>query len=348
MFNPAAAYMPVLYAPAALALGVARATNQPIWVANAWARIAMLGISLVAIGLALVIARAGVKTFCAVALLPMSLAQFGSVNLDSMTIGFGMLLVAFMTAGVFGGPAGVRPSFWVQCSVWLLLGLLIATKPIFAAMLLPIAAWSIRKGQRKRLWTAALVLVPLLLWTAHVSASFVDVRVLIDGSALMRMTGLVMDPLLLIEMLVNSFRLKSEFYGASMIGVLGWLDTWLPSGIYLYATLLLAAALVGDALSRNAIRPVDRGLLAAAFPAFVLTTMVILWAAWTPVGAEAIEGVQGRYFLPVLPLLACVLGARHSTDREVAATTAFTLAIVLYSAGLAWDLPRVLIYRYWL
>ena len=34
-----------------------------------------------------------------------------------------------------------------------------------------------------------------------------------------------------------------------------------------------------------------------------LLVLIILQVTWTPLGCQTIEGVQGRYFLPMLPLL---------------------------------------------
>ena len=65
--------------------------------------------------------------------------------------------------------------------------------------------------------------------------------------------------------------------------------------------------------------------------AFALTCLGLsLW--WTPLGSRYIEGIQGRYFLPLLPLLAIAGDARWlpvpPRDGRV------TLAVVFTALGL--------------
>jgi uncharacterized membrane protein len=96
--------------------------------------------------------------------------------------------------------------------------------------------------------------------------------------------------------------------------VLGWLDTPLPHTAHRIAglSLLVAVALV---LTRGP--DVRSRLRVAAAPLLLLTAGAVILAqylSWTPVGAHAVEGVQGRYFLPVA---AC------------AATTAWTVPMTV-------------------
>jgi drug/metabolite transporter (DMT)-like permease len=94
------------------------------------------------------------------------------------------------------------------------------------------------------------------------------------------------------------------------IGVLGRLDLSLPGWLYGLWAAALAAAVLGDML------PEDRGggprvqetlLIVAIGVACLFATYLALYLSWTLVGAERIEGVQGRYLLPLLALLGLAL-----------------------------------------
>lgn len=348
MFDAGAAYFPVLYWPAASGLGMARAMNQPVWVANAWARVAMLLVSLLAIGLALAIARAGFHALCATALLPMAWAQFGSVNLDSMTISLGVLVVAMLSAGVYGArhPRADGYPPWVRAGAWSLLGILVVSKPVFLALMVPPLFWSLRPHARLNLVPMLLILAALAAWMIHMAQSFVDVRLQPGASAFARLGEALLSPIDTLQLFVATLVQHHAFYWKSMVGILGWLDTPLPGAMYAYAAVLMGAALLADASSPNPANWQDRSAFGIAAIAYVAATLLILWVAWTPAGARVIDGVQGRYFLPILPLAALVVGTGRR--RGPMASNFFMLVAMGYMVLVAIDLPRVLLYRYWL
>lgn len=348
MFNAGAAYFPVLYWPAASGLGLARALGQPVWVANTWARVSMLLVSLLAIGLALAIARAGFHVICATALLPMTWAQFGSVNLDSMTISLGILAVAMMSTGVYGirTPGTVEHPLWVRAGAWTLLGILVVSKPVFLALMIPPLFWSLRRHARPNLVPMLLILAVLAAWMVHMGQSFVDVRLQPGASAFARLGEALLSPIDTLQVFAATLAQHHAFYWKSMVGILGWLDTPLPGAMYVYAAVLLGAALLADAASPNPANWQDRSIYGTAAIAYVVATLLILWAAWTPAGAHVIDGVQGRYFLPILPLVALVVGT--GGHRMPMASNLFTAVAMVYVLLVTIDLPRVLLYRYWL
>ena len=95
-------------------------------------------------------------------------------------------------------------------------------------------------------------------------------------------------------------------YCREAVGVLGWLDTPLPNPYYALTGLVLLAAFRGsrapgsfDARRRAAVA----GLVAAAVGA----VFVLQYLSWSPIGSRTIEGVQGRYFLPLVPFLGLAL-----------------------------------------
>jgi len=96
-----------------------------------------------------------------------------------------------------------------------------------------------------------------------------------------------------------------------VIGVLGLLNVVLPLSFYHVWILALGVATFADVADRNAkvawpalLEPI---LLLLACAASVLAIYLSQYLAWTPVGAERIEGPQGRYLTPLIPLLAVAL-----------------------------------------
>lgn len=107
---------------------------------------------------------------------------------------------------------------------------------------------------------------------------------------------------------------------------------------------LLAAAL--PAVDAPAL-PARVRLGGAAIVACVVGLTFLAALSWTPINYTTIFGVQGRYWLPVLPLALAVLGAgrrvavrRPVARRAVLAVVALTSLVILQGAGLyaAWQM----------
>jgi uncharacterized membrane protein len=97
--------------------------------------------------------------------------------------------------------------------------------------------------------------------------------------------------------------------GKQMIGVLGWLETPLHAWAYPVLGLLLLAALFAPMKFDRETRPRVIIVALASFLAYGLAIFLVCYLAWTPISADRIHGVQGRYFIVVLPLVAVVLSA---------------------------------------
>jgi uncharacterized membrane protein len=69
---------------------------------------------------------------------------------------------------------------------------------------------------------------------------------------------------------------------------------------------------------------------AFALGGYVLAVCTIFYLSWTPIGAEKIWGLQGRYFLPALPLLVATVTAtvNRGFGARVTAPTAIIGAVL--------------------
>lgn len=350
VFNGAAGYFPLFYSPASIGLGLARAAKQPVWVGVNWSRIAMWAVGLLACGLALVCTRLGVHTFAAVMVLPMSLAQLGSANMDAMTISFGLLALALLSCGLMGGGGGGGVSWprWVQGGAWLLVAILTLTKPVFLAFLGPPLLWAVlRKEDRSNLYWIGAIVIAVGVWTLHTAHNLVDVRLVKPSSSTEMLLAAFTSPLDTLQLMARTLQVKFDFYWKTMVGVLGWIDTPLTARTYSFSVILLGAAVFADAVSFNSTGRLDRLWYVTAFAGYVTLTLLIMFAAWVPVTNGVIEGVQGRYFLPALPLLAAALGLRTRRFSQWAHWS-FALVLGAYMVFLVSELPRILIYRFWL
>lgn len=105
-----------------------------------------------------------------------------------------------------------------------------------------------------------------------------------------------------------------SFYLETFIGTLGWLDLPLPRWLsYSYLLILILTALgIADPGINLETRRRLTGL--GVFIAGVVLVETAMYVVWSPVGFPNIEGVQGRYFIPLAPLFFLVLINRRLND----------------------------------
>lgn len=251
--------------------------------------------------------------FLLIAMLPAALYARAVISLDGSILGLTMLVSALCLKAVQDPK---RATTWER-AIWM--ALCILGKPPQIAFALFEAAVRPFRELRQHWRAAALVVVPGLL------LSLLWILVVSGDVALWRLTaatGLSPDqfdpvrklwfmlghPLHFPNAILDSLRDGANLW-RQLIGVLGWLDIPLRSFVYPTLSVMLMATwlrpLTFDRDSRLRIAAIS-GLTVitycvAVFLAFYLT--------YTPLTHADIWGVQGRYFIVTLPLIAIACAA---------------------------------------
>lgn len=114
-------------------------------------------------------------------------------------------------------------------------------------------------------------------------------------------------PKAFLQMLINSFiSLKSWYLGTMLGSSLCWLNMGTEYFYLIVTAILLVLSSMMQTGEKPALRRTDKGMLLAIVIASVLA-LFLASLTWTPIGSSTIQGIQGRYFLPLLPLLMLVL-----------------------------------------
>lgn len=305
-----ATYFPAVYLPAAAAVFAARRLDaSPAQAFMAGRRMNVLTFALAGAA-ALALARRGRALIAATLLLPMSLGLAASLSGDAMMIAMAALAAACLTR------RGHR-EWWAAAALLTLVGL---TKLPYAPLLLLTLAAG-RTALPVRLGVIALSAALMLGWTAYNQATVMGITPLppyeagplwpgaprqfaaVDPAAQLQV--LLASPAQAVALVVRTLGQETQLW-PNLIGELGWLSITLPDWMYALWTGTLAAAALGLLVERNAgPAPALAGLLGVALSAWAI--MLAQYLGWTLVGATVIAGVQGRYFLPLLPFLAVAI-----------------------------------------
>jgi uncharacterized membrane protein len=87
----------------------------------------------------------------------------------------------------------------------------------------------------------------------------------------------------------------------------------LPAG---WIALLLGLFIVLASTEKNLANRSQRGLAALAALLYLILFAITMFALWHPVGAPELSNLQGRYFVPILPLLVYAFGNQYFKIKE--------------------------------
>ena len=130
-----------------------------------------------------------------------------------------------------------------------------------------------------------------------------------------------------------------RFVSEMLASPLGWLDISLPVTIVMALALLLLISIIQKEGEMKAIKVSMRMYMIIRVLLITFLTMVVLFLDWTPLGATQIEGLQGRYFLPFLPLALLVfqnknLFIRKSIDNYLILCLGYIHCLVVFFVSL--------------
>lgn len=136
------------------------------------------------------------------------------------------------------------------------------------------------------------------------NAHFSDISRYVDPAR--QLSYVLSDPLQFIQAIITTISLDTYPILAGLVGEFGWLDYRLPGFIY-FGYLLLFAWLVFTSPKLKQVSLRTTLTLALTIVLSIIAIFGTMYLIWTPLGMTTISGVQGRYFLPLLPYLGVTL-----------------------------------------
>ena len=332
-FANTASYAPFLYVPAAIGVRLGRALRfsvaQTLIVSRALGGLVCVLVASAAVALA---GEAALFLFAALSL-PMAIFQCQAVSQDGLMISLAALAMAFVSRMPASRQTAQR--VWLA-GLTVCLALLSIGRPAYASfcvvpLLLPWLSW------RSRACSAVCAAVPVAAWMLlTLRVTFFNAEDFRGVDAGRQLAGLLHHPGLLwtlAKSVVNGAQgMEGLSFFKEAVGVLGWLDVVLPGWFYTFAGGVLAAALTATLARERPILPAwsQGGLFLAATGAVILV-FLLEYLSWTPVGFPIVQGVQGRYFLPVMMFLPGMLPAIRRA-WFVAACGPARLALLVFPA----------------
>ncbi|MEP7136851.1 MAG: DUF2142 domain-containing protein [Chloroflexota bacterium] len=270
---------------------------------------------------------------------PVAILQASTISADAISNGVALLFIA--------GSLAITARKEMHWKEWLTLALLflilfwgklnIIPLAILPFLLIQPSQFKMRFGYLYLVVVAiGLCVVEVLGWNILAYSRF---HAALEGAdPLGQIKFMLGNPLNFLFILASTIWERSVGYFLNWIAIYGYAYWPIPTGTYyLYLAGLLAALFVKE----NDHQTIDKKIRIGLVIVFVITylaTIVSLYVTFNPVGQGYVAGVQGRYFMTVMPLLFLALACLPILKRmRVSAFLPVLLGVaslVVYMAGM--------------
>lgn len=250
----------------------------------------------------------GKNVMMIIALFPMTIQLIGSYSYDSGTIGLAFLCTALALKIAFGEKS---LSVKTLTAFFVVTALMAPCKPVYLvlayiALFVPCGCFS----SRKNVWVfrIAIAVVPVI---AVALTRLGDVSGVVsdsssNGVSYFSMSTFFSDPSGSFMMLVNTVEALGSFWLQNISGdSLGWFqeNTSFPDYVSYFLLFVLFLGSIRSYDDGVEVPIVVRCGFVVLFFIGASGVVLSMWLSWTTATEVIIQGVQGRYFIPLLPML---------------------------------------------
>jgi uncharacterized membrane protein len=343
-FSNTAAYSPVAYIPSAIALKIASIAKlnitDSVWLARLFDLLTYIVI--IALALRSLASNPYRRVVFVIALLPMSLYQASIISADAVTNALAIAFSALLVKAIFYKQNLSRKELIALIVITLLLPLL---KPIYVLLVPIVLLFKWHSGNQKisdrwvKLLTVAGCFLLFVGWTflskgtaAAAGLSRTDVWTQISISQ--QAHFVLFHPLGFAKVLAHSILLSDNGYLIQIIGWIGFNTVSVPAFSLVASLCALMIALITS--GRMSATKKQIVVIAALLVAGCLAVFGTLYLTYSRVRFPVVEGVQGRYFIPFLPLLAVLgglilekLGVKVDVTKKTGFKISASLAVLV-------------------
>ena len=314
ILNPetAAVYSFVQYVPQATGIAIARLFTSNAYIITYAGRVLNIIVAIAILYFAIKIIPFGKKMLLIPAMIPIAIEGFTSLSPDAMTISMSFLYIAYILYLAFDKK--VEKIKLKDKIILLIMSIIIALCKIvyipLVGLLLIIPKEKFENNKNKIInfiVIAGIAIVINLIWLAISSRYLSTFR---EGDSKIQVLLALQNPVQFIQQFLYTLNLNSGNYILSLFGAdLGWgelvkINTMVP---YCLLVIYVFTAITDNKL-KNRFEAYQIVCILLVVLAIIALIFASLYVQWTTIGNESIIGVQGRYFLPIIPLIMLLLG----------------------------------------
>lgn len=335
-YETRAGYFPTLFIlPAALMRLFGAHFQLPVLIIYFLLRFSYLLIFCLLLYLTVKVLPFGKRLFGILSLAPMCLIQATSISADPIVFGVAFLFIAWiLKLGVSPNEAITKKEALYTCLLILAIGTLKPNMIFFLPILFVIP---FRKYAMNKAWIAVIisVVVSLLLtfgWMFITSQLFNNSREYEGIYPTARLLSIFTNPLEFLRNLSITLSERSLVFFKQLIGVSGYGYWLMPEFVYWLFPIVVVLSLFSETQSIKL--SIKQRLIIGLIGIFnIFFIFIYFYIGDTPIGYNGIWGIQGRYFVPFIPLLLVPFLYKNRFRFPFTITGILTGIIVISSVG---------------
>lgn len=254
-------------------------------------------------------------TFCIIGLLPMSLALAAAISYDSVLIAVSLLCTAMILKLIFDDNIK-KISYKYLIAFGVITFILLSIKIVYVTVLIPLLFIPKEKYGGKIIKIikcfGIIIVIALILYIINKIPTMLLERNNVKDNVGEQFNFIINNPINYLKIWIKTMLTNRNYYFSGIIGIFGLLDTYIPTiyiSLYSFGTFAIALSDFSTCKSKFNWKYKCISFLGSTATVFaIFTGLYVLWTSMElGVGAETITGVQGRYFIPIIPLAITIL-----------------------------------------
>ena len=252
-----------------------------------------------------------------IALLPITLQEATSISPDALTIGLCVFFVSYVLYLAYGKKTLLNKKDYavlIICSLLIGFCKIVYLPLVLLLLVIPKERF---KSKKHKWWFIgilfAVVAVINVIWLMVSSKYLIQYQEGVNSKE--QLMGIIKNPFRYMVVMFRSVNVNGQVWLSNLLGMsLGAFKFNLPSVLF-FVTFTVMILLFAQRNETLKLRKFDRWIFAFVFLIISVLILTSLYMQWTTYGADVIDGVQGRYFLPILLLLAVVFCRKDSLKK---------------------------------
>lgn len=317
--DTAAIYSFLQYLPQGVGIFIGRIFTDRVLLLTYAGRIMNMIVALTCMYFAIKKIPFGKKALLLLSFIPITIEGFTSLSPDAMTISVACLYVAYIFNLAFSSKdhfIGTKQKIIMTVlSVIMALCKIVYIPLVLLMFVIPKEKF---KNEKKLKNIIIIALIAFIINIGWLSVSSIYLSHFREGDSSVQIKEAILNPIRYIQNCFYTLNINGANYIMTMFGQqLGWGEMINLYSIVPYTLLILAIWIsISDSSLKEKFKLYQKVIIALTVFAIILLIFTSLYVQWTLCGSNSILGIQGRYFIPILPLIIMLIGCNIKVKTE--------------------------------